>query len=289
MSEEAAKEVNIPGINWIASYPKSGNTWIRLLFYVYCKGKFEKLNQLINFTESDTSLSHWMASSPFPWGFLTDERRHLLRYTALMSMILHRGDPDIKFCKTHCANIFYKSNFLIPNELSERSIYILRDPRDVAHSYAHHMGQDIDKSIENMNNQGNTLLHTTVNTGILQPLTTWSNHVTSWLENGEFERIAIRYEDLMVDTENQFTELVEFMFGKVKHKRIKKAVKHTQFQKLKNKENKHGFRETTKNGKFFRQGKIRAWEDLLTTKQVIKIEQDHGEVMERMGYKLEYL
>jgi hypothetical protein len=276
---------NLPKINWLASYPKSGNTWIRLLLYVYTYGKFETIDQVHGFTPSDTIPGYWFAGSPIPWGLLNNDQKMLVRYSALFNLILNSTKQPI-ITKTHCANIQYNSVDLIPNELTDNSVYLVRDPRDVVSSYSHHMGISIDKAVETLNNPKNLLfIDEGADLGIIQPLASWTIHVNSWKDH-----LVIKYEDLLKSTEVELTKIVEHFYKeKANKKKIAKAVKFCKFKKLKKLEQKHGFKEATKNGKFFRNGKSKTWKDTLTEAQVKKLEQDHGEVMEQLGYKLEYL
>ena len=270
-------------IHWLSSYPKSGNTWVRALLYAYKFGTVS-LQQMKGHVTGDQSPGAWFAASPVPWGLLTSDQRILIRYTALMTTAAI-SIQDVCIIKTHCANIRVNSVDLIPEELTGQSVYLVRDPRDVAISYAHHMGLDIDEAIKRMGTVGCSLNSEDVD--IIQPTGSWSVSVKSWYEDGIFERSIIRYEDLMKDTGYELTHILECFYPDVEvdQERVKQAVKLCEFEKLKRMEQEDGFHEASKNGEFFRKGKS-TWQEVLTDEQVKQIESDHGEWMVKMNYEL---
>src|SRR5210317_304634 len=87
-------------INWLTSYPKSGNTWVRFLLTAY---KFEHLNINDNlaYVVADTSAYFYNSLSPIPLERLPEEGFLFLRYTVLMHMIASRR-YDPMFLKSHC-------------------------------------------------------------------------------------------------------------------------------------------------------------------------------------------
>ena len=270
-------------IHWLASYPKSGNTWVRALLYAYQFGTVS-LQQMKGHVTGDQTPGAWFAASPIPWSLLNNDQKLLLRYPALM-IIITMNMQETCILKTHCANIRTNSIDLIPEELTGQSVYLVRDPRDVVISYAHHMGIDLDAAIARMGKIGCVLNNEDNN--IVQPTGSWSVSVKSWYEGGSFERSIIRYEDLQKDTAYELTHILECFYPdeEVDQERVKHAVALCEFEKLKRMEEKDGFQESTKNGEFFRKGKS-TWREVLTNEQVKQIESDHGEWMGKMGYEL---
>ena len=276
---------DLPRIHWLASYPKSGNTWVRALLYAYQYGNVT-LGQMSGHVMSDQNPSAWFASSPIPWGCLNNDQKILLRYPALMYMAMQTTFADgVHIMKTHCANLKVNSIETVPEELTGSSVYLIRDPRDITISYAHHMGLTIDDAIEKMGSVGCTLNFNEL--GIYQPTSDWSTNVKSWVEWGHFSRITVRYEDMITDTAKELTRILEQYYPDkdVDKARVERAVKLCSFKKLKGDEEANGFNEATKNGKFFRNGKS-TWQETLTEEQVKKIESDHGEWMVKLGYEL---
>lgn len=273
-----------PKINWIASYPKSGNTWIRCLLYAY---EFSNcnINQMIGFSVSDISPGYWFIAAPLAWGMLDRSMALLLRYNALFNIIATSKHLPI-FVKTHCANFRINSVDLIPFELTEAATYIIRDPRDVVVSYSKHMGMDIDKSIEELNN-GYLCLDSDYD-NLVQPMGSWSHNVESWTAETKYRKEIIRYEDLLNNTEKELRKVIKLFYQneEIDEERLKLAVELTKFEELKKQEEKIGFKEATKNSKFFTNGTSGNWKNVLTKEQIYKIEEDHHEMMQRAGYEL---
>ena len=287
MNPQAAND-KIPRIRWLASYPKSGNTWVRTLLYAYKYGKFNNLNQIKLDIASDSMPGVWYSASPVPWGLLNDEQKLLTRYSALLNLIMNYPNLIIK---THNANLRVNSVELIPNEISTTSVYLIRDPRDIAISFSEHLGASISDTIKKMSDTGMVLHSETENNGIYQHLGSWSTNVETWIKPRKFNHTIIKYEDLLLNPEQEFRKIVNTYNGinSINDKKIKKAIKYCQFSKLKEKEKSKGFDEASHHTEFFKRGKSGTWKDILTEEQVKKIEQDHGETMECVGYNLEYL
>jgi hypothetical protein len=187
--------------------------------------------------------------------------------------------------KTHCGNYRIDSVDLIPEKLTDSAVYIVRDPRDVAISYAKHVGISIDETIEKMT-VSNLCLDFN-NTGIVQPAGSWNNNVLSWYSDTKIKKAIVRYEDLLGNTEKEFKRILEVYFPDVEidNERLKNAVELCKFDNLKNLEEEKGFLESTKSTKFFTVGKSN-WEETLTKEQISKIEENQHEGMEKAGYKL---
>lgn len=273
----------IPKIKWLASYPKSGNTWVRLLLYAYTFEALE-LDQIQGFITSDLIPGAWFSASPVPWGILTEEQKLLVRYTALITILTTRCIYDT-ILKTHCACATINSVSLIPNELTKCAVYILRDPRDVVISYANHMGKTIDESIEMM--KCSSIALDFKETGIVQPTGSWSVHANTWLTQGNFERTIVKYEDLKLNTAYELKRILKLYYPdkEIDENRVNKAVELCNFERLKRLEEKKGFQEAPDNVTFFKSGKS-TWRDVLTSDQIQKIQDDHGEAMGHLGYEL---
>lgn len=271
-------------INWLASYPKSGNTWIRCLLYAYNFGSLN-INQMQGFTSSDIAPGPWFATTPLPWALMNEDLKIAIRNTVLLNVITHRLTPK-PLVKTHCGNFRVNSVDLIPAELTESAVCIIRDPRDIVISYSKHFGQSIEETIIDMKDPKLSL--DAKNSGILHVLGTWSDHVSSWHANTKFRKLIVRYEDLLVDTEDILREIIKMLAPDVEinEDRLKLAVELTKFDKLKKQEETSGFKEASDHTKFFTVGKSGGWEETLTKDQISKIEEDHHEVMEKVGYKL---
>jgi hypothetical protein len=232
-------------------------------------------------TEYDCAEYYYNSLSPFHVKELDTESTLMLRTAVLSHIVSNTGNLPI-IIKTHNANITVAGIELIPEYLSSAAVYIVRDPRDVAVSFARHTGNTIDLAIAHMCEKDNILKKH--DTSITSWLSSWSGHVESWDVSGI---VRLRYEDIKKDPETNFRTMLEAYGLKVKKKKLKKAIKQCDINRLKKQEEKTAFAEKGLQSKFFGQGK--GWQNELTENQVKKIEIDHGEVMEKMGYKLEYM
>lgn len=267
---------------WHASFPKSGNTWARLLLGAYKLG-VGNINTNNEVTISDNQLYAYNAVAPIPLADMADGAKLYLRNTALMHIIA-RAIHDPVILKTHHANIEVGEVSLIPEAMTAGAVYMVRDPRDVAISYSEHIGKSIDEGIFSMNQMGHTVHQEEV--GLHHYLTSWSNHVRGWMDHGEFPRTIIKYEDMLKDTRGEFVRILEAFGMPVIDHKIDYAIEMMQFDELKRQEKRAGFIEASKNTKFFKRGTSGHWKDILTEEQVAQIEKDHGEMMQRLGYEL---
>lgn len=260
---------------WLASYPKSGNTWVRLLLSAYSLGALD-----INSTahpdlhDGDQYLNNALA--PFPLNQMPKEAMLYLRHAVLLHLIAsRRKDPCI--IKTHNVHGIVGDVNMFPVGLTAGAVYIVRDPRDVVSSLSKHLGKTVDQTIAHMGESKATIEDS--KTGISGWLNTWSMHVTSWLHEGV---TVVRYEDMLEDTEKELERILNAFNIKVDRRRVKKAVNLCELSRLKKQEEKEGFIEKKKQGRFFGGG--RGWEKELTEKQARRIEEDHKEVMKELKY-----
>jgi hypothetical protein len=267
-------------IFWLASYPKSGNTWIRFLLIAYKFGTLH-INDNIGLIISDNEPYQYNAVSPVDLTKMPAEGTLYLRYTVILHMLAsNRYNPLI--IKTHNVRERVRGVPMFPEALFSKAVYILRDPRDLVPSYARHMGLSIDKAIDHISSN-KAILHDEKQ-GVCSWLSTWSQHVRTW--NGE-DVTVIRYEDLKTDTAEMFTHILTTFGIEVDKVKLRKAITLCSLGRLKGQEAKDGFIERKNQDKFFGDGK--GWQNELSESQVRRIEQEHGEVMQKMGYKLEYL
>ncbi len=274
-------------IRWIASYPKSGNTWVRMLLNAYLTGdEFDIQKVPKNFVQ-DTESVYWHRVSPVPLTHIkTTDEFMLLRNAALLGMALEWEVPVVK---THTANVQLNWYALIPPHITDFAIYVVRDPRDVAVSYADYLGRDIDHVIEVMAND-RTALPNDFHPLMIQQTASWSRNVQTWTEDDEIDVLVVRYEDLKADPARELKRIVEkfsaFDEGwAVDDARIEAAVEATEFSKMRAREDEEGFKNRSPyQKKFFREGKAGGWREVLTELQHRRIERDHREMMAKFGY-----
>lgn len=269
---------------WLASYPKSGNTWVRMLLHAYYQNGYVDINNS-PYTFGDQG-EYWLrAVSPLPIEDLGDSMKLLLRPACLLNQLASMFD-DPRIVKTHFANVRVNNlPHFIPHQLTERAVYVVRDPRDVVTSLADYIQIPVEEAVGNMNNDGYALQN---DSGTTHYLASWSTHVKSWLEEERYPVAILKYEDLLEDPLKELLQLLEFLNLDVDKKRAERAVKACEISKLQRQEAKKGFREDLRQEKkpkarFFRKGGSR-WLDELDPKFARQIEEDHKGMMEVLGY-----
>ena len=275
-------------IHWLASFPKSGSTWLRMLFHAHQHDGYVNINSNERTTFSD-SLRWAYMFHPLPIERISLDIFPYLRVPALINMFVSRsGAPFVM--KTHCANVNIHETRLIPMDMTKSAVYLIRDPRDVVVSYANHFKSDIDRTIEMISNIAFTLgiKPEDRESEVPQYPTTWSLNVKSWTESKLWskykieEPLVIRYEDLLTDTVGIFKKVLD-RWG-VEHRDPEGAVEACRISKLREQEKKNGFIEGKEGSTFFNRGESGAWKDVLTKAQEAEIIKHHSEMMEKWGY-----
>jgi hypothetical protein len=270
-------------IIWLASYPKSGNTWLRAFLHNLLRDPPEgyDINKMADFTIGDSATA-WYAPfigrAPGDW---TVEEVAKVRHQAHEAMT--RAFPDNVFVKTHNALIADLHGPMISLDLTAGAIYVVRNPLDVAISYGHHLGKTIDKTIDILNSPKSGNPNTVRN--VYQLLGTWSHHVESWTQRAHPGLHIIRYEDMTETPAKAFAEVAVFLRLKPPRARLMRAIDRSSFAELRKREAAQGFQERSEFAeRFFREGRAGQWREVLTQDQVERIVQAHRPTMERFGY-----
>lgn len=284
-ADAIVKQNAIRRVFWLASYPKSGNTWVRMLLQGYLTGRAH-LNEH-TYVRGDEELMAYQAVLPCPLQACNREQVALVRYAALMDMSA-RSPANRTILKTHNARVRVLGEIeMIPSWISQAAVYIVRDPRDVVISLSEHIGQTIDHTIDLMGSH-NAQMHfdRERTTPICSILTAWWQHVDSWA-SAEFPVVLVRYEDLLANPHREFRRILEAFQYEPEGCRIDQAVQLARFSRLREQEQEHGFVEASRHTEFFSRGKSGGWRDILSETQVRRIERTQAAVMERLGYELE--
>jgi aryl sulfotransferase len=178
-----------------------------------------------------------------------------------------------------------EGRLVFPPGLSRGAVYIVRDPRDVAVSAAHYYGISLDESIRRLNDSTTTLAQQTErrSSQLPQPLGSWSDHVTSWLDDSEMPVHLVRYEDLLEDAGKCLRVIASFLG--MSSEGVENAVAATDFARLQEQEAAVGFSPKLSTcAKFFRSGRKEQWKAVLSPAQVSRVDGDHRQVMTRLGY-----
>jgi hypothetical protein len=280
------------GLVWLASYPKSGNTWTRNFLHTLLSDEATVTHD-INSMQSKTSWdSSYRWYKPFLNGkkFMDCSMAELaaVRMQANAYMAEAAGN-GLLFVKTHNAMMSDHGGVpLINAKVTAGVVYIIRNPLDVVISYSHHNSMSIDKTLEFMARSSAVMPLSEKMAYELQG--SWSEHVMSWTRKPNPALHIMRYEDMQQDTLGTFIKLVKFLRIDVNEKKIAQAIDASSFNKLKQMEELSGFKEKPDKAKeFFRKGEVGEWRTVLNKRQIQEIVHAHGEQMQRFGYLPEQL
>ena len=276
-------------IVWCASYPKSGNTWVKAIIASLLYSE----DGIFNF-EMLKKIGQFAVKKQF--------KDYIEDYSNLKKISEHwikaqekiNSDGKLRIFKTHSGNYnFFGSNFT-NKENTVGVIYIVRDPRNMIASIANHYQHSIKESVDFLLDERKLLFVTNSNNpnyesekNVVNLLGSWKDHYNSWKISSNI--IIIRYEDLIVDTKNQIIKLIEFLkkFGDfdINKKKIDNIIKTTSFDVLKRKEEKDGFIEAvSKKIKFFNLGPKNNWKNTIDEKLIYKIEKKFNKEMKELNY-----
>lgn len=270
-------------IVWIASYPKSGNTWTRAFLHNLFRdaSKPFDINDMDLLSANEAAIVYYQALDRRPWQEWTLEEVAAMRPRAQAAIAALR--PHTIFCKTHLAVMTVRGRPTINMDVTAGAIYLVRNPLDVVLSFADHQGLSIDKTIDLMNLRN----YETPNTETLvgEPMGNWSQHVESWTARPHPGLHVLRYEDLLQSPQRGFAGLAKYLKIDAPRQRIERAVKNSSFKVLRHQEELKGFKEKTRVQKhFFRAGRAGQWREALSPEQVERLVSCHREQMARFGY-----
>ena len=286
-----------PSLVWIACWPKAGSTWLRTVLtnYLGDDGQPASINALVDVGRWFNSRDGFDEYLGFDSSHMTEEERshHLAQFRAAVAAELlvapRSGTKAVAhgpmFAKTHEAYRLPSGTPRFPG--GAKVIYLIRNPLDVAISYAHHLNRPIAHTIGLMNRwQAHGALDPDGIQGrIPEPMTTWSNHALSWTEQVEQTVHVARYEDLLADPRGSFGAIVRFAGLGLDDARLDRAIENSAFHRLQAQEAKEGFKEKSPTApSFFRAGRAGTWRGRLTPEQIQAIIDAHGHVMERFDY-----
>ncbi len=275
-------------ICWLASFPKSGNTWTRIL-----------LSHLVGEKPSDgeedyVRLSGSISSNRIrfdnltglPSSDMTDDEIDILRPATYRSIAKEASERF--YVKVHDA---YHENMegqpIFPSDCSYGAIYLVRSPLDVAISYAHHQGhQDFAKTVAQLNCTDHIMAGGS-RSQLRQKTFGWAGHYKSWHEQTEIPVLTIRYEDMLEDTEACVMQMAQFLQLDDDNiaARVAHAVAESRFDKLREKEARIGFRERPQKAKrFFRSGRAGEGREQLSRELQDEIYDANHDLMRELGY-----
>lgn len=275
-------------IVWLASYPKSGNTWLRVLLANYLgEGQAPvDINELSGGPIASARLwfDEWAGLEASE---LDDETIDELRPGVYRCMA--RAASKRLYMKVHDAwQRTVGGGALFPADVTAGVVYVLRNPLDLVASLANHSGATLARAAEVLCNPDDALgrTHTGLSDQLRQFMGGWTHHATSWIDDSGLPVHVVRYEDLRADPEPQFAAIVRFCGLACDPARVAQAVAFSSFGELQRQEQSVGFRERlpVTTGLFFRRGQVGGWRDELPPALAQKVVAAHGSAMRRFGY-----
>lgn len=271
-------------LRWLASYPKSGNTWVRMFLNAYRYGVSDINADLMSIV-SDVNPFLYQKVCASPLNETCMAERIGVRPAAVLNGITV-GHSKTYGClmKTHMSNISVEGIPLIPSILTDSALYLIRDPRDVAVSFAKHLAKPVGETIDLMIQK-----HTAIRLGsvpIESFLTSWDEHVKHWTSPNtprSYPTHVVKYEEIKENPKEMWKFILESLGYEYDEAKADRAHEMTSFDNLKKQEEANGFRECT-HGKFFNKGIVGGYKEELTLEQQAKIEDAFGEMMTQWGY-----
>ena len=279
-------------IIWIASYPKSGNTWVRsfVTAYYFCEnGIFDisKLNLIQDYpnkqffketVKKGEIHKHWDSS-----------QKNIC------------NEKKVKFLKTHNSLITAFGNDFTKPKYSLGIIHVIRDPRNIITSLKnHHDFETYEKTLTFMQDENKVLedyphLRNYAKTNIIN---SWRINYQSWMSNKNFRRLTIRYEDMIENPQQTFKKLVMFintLMGfkdKIDPKKLSNSIETTNFKSLQDIENQGKFSENVyslkdnRKIKFFYQGPENDWKKNLDESMIKKMNEYYLKDLKFFKYEI---
>jgi len=270
-------------IVWLASYPKSGNTWVRaFLANLVADGREPvTLDELPRYCEDEARPELFSEVAGRPSTELGLDEIAALR-PQVHALIAARSQGT-RLVKTHNYAGRFDGHPLQNMAVTAGAVYVVRNPLDVVVSMKHHFGIGLADAIERLGNDQVATANTDL--FVTQFLSSWSLHVQSWADIASDRIVVLRYEDLLSRPAKQFAKAARLIGLGADRKRIERAVRHASFRSLSSMERKSGFVEARDEAThFFRAGRMNQWREELTPGQVRQVVDAHRDQMARFNY-----
>ena len=275
-------------IVWLASYPKSGNTWIRALLTNYLR-------------RADTPADiNALDTGPIASSRVWFDEWAGIEASALSNAVIMRLRPQVYRClareaterlyiKAHDAwQLTDAQEALFPVEITTGVLYIVRNPLDIVASLANHLGVSQEQAVDHLCDSNFMLARSRggIAEQLRQTLGSWSDHVRSWVDDSGLPIHVVRYEDLWRDSEMTFAGVVRFLGLPFEADQIRRAAAFSDFAELCQQEQAHGFRERSVRAPdaFFRRGRVGGGREELTPAMIDRLLAAHGQTMRRFAY-----
>tara|TARA_Y100000590_G_scaffold237044_1_gene266760 strand:- start:6255 stop:7091 length:837 start_codon:yes stop_codon:yes gene_type:complete len=276
-------------IIWIASYPKSGNTWVRSLLsaYLYSNDGFFNF-KLLKHMEQFPGKKHFEF-------FLKDfkDAKKVSEFWIAAQERINLSNENI-FFKTHHSLCKIDNNIFTNKSNTKAAIYVVRDPRNVITSISHHYDMNMEEAFNFMTDKSMTLVNRKKYSSVVKIIGNWSDNYNSWKNLNFAPLLIVKYEDLIKDTTQTLKSILnflsKFMEVKIDENKIINVINSCSFETLAKTEKEEGFAEAVKTIKdqkqlnFFYLGKKNDWKELLNPKIEKKIRESFLKEMKEIGY-----
>jgi len=274
-------------IIWCASYPKSGNTWVRAIItsLLYSQDGIFNFNMLKNVD---------LFPKRFYFKEFIDDYSDLNKISCYWITAQEKinSDGKLKIFKTHNGNYNFSGNDFTNKKNTAGVIYIVRDPRNIITSIANHYQLNLQQSADFLFDEKRYLFNKNdpndlAEENIITLLGSWKANYNSWKTASN--SLIIRYEDLLLNTKSEINKLSMFMqkFTKfnINDEKIQNILKTTSFEILKKNEEREGFEEAANSDiKFFNLGPKNNWKNLLNKDLINIVEKQFSKEMKELGY-----
>jgi Sulfotransferase domain len=275
------------GIVWLASYPKSGNTWVRAFLHnlIFKTEESYDINR-INLLSVGDSAREWyeefLSKTCQDWSMGETAAARPRVHSKIASLT-----DGLIFVKTHNALVTHAGSPMITPALTAGAIYVIRNPLDIVVSMSHYFDMDLDSAITIINRSFEP--RPSNEKVVYQMWGSWSENVATWTRKLDSSLFVLRYEDLLEDPMIPLSALVEFLYLCPTRRQLERAVENSTFKNLQAQEQEHGFAEMPSSGQFFRKGVSGQWRELLNKSQIQAVVDAHYQQMSRCGYLPEHL
>lgn len=269
---------------WLASYPKSGNTWLRIFLTNYVRNSEEPvgLNEPLLGDALHLDRHLFDEEMGVTSSELAPAEQASLRTKYHARFMAKHNHPA--FAKMHEAYQEVGRKPVLPQYSHCKIIYLARNPLDIVSSYANHQGDTADGIISHMADEKARVRYG--ETSFSEYLGPWGQHVLSWTRQNTLPMFMIRYEDILANPHARFSEIVSFCDLEFDEDRLQKSVAFSGFRQLHELELKNGYRDRPAScPQFFRSGMSGGWRKELSGTQIEQIKSDHGAAMTLLNYR----
>lgn len=280
-------------IVWLAGYVRSGTTWRSALLANFLAATTEPvavndIQEVLPGRPSSDPGVFERRTGLVPSDCTPDEADTLRPgvYRALAAASRHSG--QVLYCPAHEAFLDTPAGEpLFPNDATCGALYAVRNPLDVAVSWAFYLDIDFESAVDSLCNPSHQIGRPEW-PRLREVVGDWSSHVESW-QSAPFPVLTVRYEDMLADPAGELGRMARFLGleGAADRARLRRAADFAGFDNLAGDEEREGYRNYLRQGRrFFRSGEAGGWRQHLTAAQARRLVDAHGQVMTALGYDL---